>query len=558
MSILNPPSNPSTGAIYTGTNGVVYSFDGIKWIIQSTNGPLGPSGVSGPSGVAGPSGTNGAQGIQGVQGLQGSSVQGVQGAQGIQGSGIQGTQGANGSNGSQGLQGTQGLQGLQGSGSQGVQGATGANGSNGVQGPLGPTGVQGTQGSTGANGSNGSQGVQGVQGASGNNGTSGPTGPSGPGALSSLNYVQVLGNTSSPPVVATSGTILSLTITTSGGPVQLVGTGDANNTSAAFFGTVQWYRGATALGNQQFFESNGANENQSVTQVFIDNPTAGTYTYYWKMPRSSAAITWGESTTAPVISATELQGVLGATGPQGPSGPSGSQGTQGATGPTGPMGLFTATGNIVGTLTNVTLVAGSYNYTFDNTGVLTLPAQGTGSSNEGGEIDFGKAPNSTLTGATVVFDQYIDRFRFFESGGTNRGAYIDLSIAAAGVGTLLNNRASGFVNAGVDVTLGNLKARIPTSGNRSLQISTVSGTYSVYGTNLWYAGSTPGGSYIDGATPLSVTTTPTYLRGGNNFSASGYMDTWTIMDTSAGIAWRITCIIGVSYANNMISIERLI
>jgi len=135
------------------------------------------------------------------------------------------------------------------------------------------------------------------------------------GALSALNYVQVLGNTASPPSVSAGGTILSLTITTTGGPVELVGSGDANNTSAAFWGTVQWYRGASALGNQQFFESSSANENQSVTQVFIDNPAAGTYTYYWKMPRSSATITWGEGTTAPVISAKELQGIQGPTGP---------------------------------------------------------------------------------------------------------------------------------------------------------------------------------------------------------------------------------------------------
>jgi hypothetical protein len=211
--------------------------------------------------------------------------------------------------------------------------------------------------------------------------------------------------------------------------------------------------------------------------------------------------------------------------------------------------------NIVGTQSNVTLVAGSYSYLFANNGAVTLPAAG---GDEGAEIDFTKALNSSLSGTAVVVDQYVDRMRFFENGGTSRGAYIDLSIAAPGVGTLLNNRASAFVNAGVDVTLGNLKARIPTSGNRSLQISTVSGTYSVYGTNLWYAGSTPGGSFIDGASPLSVTTTPTYLRGGNNFNAAGYMDTWNIMDPSAGLAWRITCIIGMSYNNNLITIERLI
>jgi hypothetical protein len=219
------------------------------------------------------------------------------------------------------------------------------------------------------------------------------------------------------------------------------------------------------------------------------------------------------------------------------------------------VGNINITGNVIGTQPNVTLVAGSYSYTFDNTGILTLP---TGSSgNEGGEIAFTQAANSTLAGNTVVVDQYVDKLRFFESGGNTRGVYIDLTKAPDGVGGELQFKASGIVNAGVDVTLGNLRARIPTSGNRSLQVSTVSGTYSVFGSDVHYA-ATIGGSYIDGSSPITVTTTPTYLNSVLNFTAAGYTDTWTIMDPSAGLAWRITCIFGVSYNNNMITIERLV
>jgi hypothetical protein len=218
-------------------------------------------------------------------------------------------------------------------------------------------------------------------------------------------------------------------------------------------------------------------------------------------------------------------------------------------------GNISITGNVVGTSPNVTLVAGSYSATFDNTGVLTLPAMG---GNEGGEIAFTQAPNSTLGGSTVVIDNYVDRIRFFESGGDVRGAYIDLSIAATGVGTLLNNRASGIVNAGVDVTLGNLKARIPTSGNRSLQVSTVSGSYSVYGSAQYTAGGTIGGTNIVSGFAVSVTTTPAYLSSGNNFGTAGDAGQWIIMDTGAGLAWRISFIIGASFNNNLITIERLV
>ena len=118
-------------------------------------------------------------------------------------------------------------------------------------------------------------------------------------------------------------------------------------------------------------------------------------------------------------------------------------------------------------------------------------------------------------------------------------------------------KASGLVNAGVDVTLGNLKARIPTSGNRSLQLSTVTGAYSVYGSGIYGAGGI-GYEFIDGSTPLSITTTPTYLRAATNFNAAGQTDTWLIMDTGSNISWRISLIIGYNFNNNMITIERLV
>jgi hypothetical protein len=179
------------------------------------------------------------------------------------------------------------------------------------------------------------------------------------------------------------------------------------------------------------------------------------------------------------------------------------------------------------------------------------------SGNEGGEINLAKSPNSNLSGSNVIIDQYVDRIRFFESGGSSRGAYIDLSIAATGVGSLLNNRASGIVNAGVDVTLGNLKARMSTSGNRSLQVSTVSGTYSVYGSSVYSTGG-PGGTSITDNAPFTITTTPTYINAAYNFTLGGYTDTWLLMSTDSNIAWRITLIVGSGYSNNMISIERLV
>jgi hypothetical protein len=118
-------------------------------------------------------------------------------------------------------------------------------------------------------------------------------------------------------------------------------------------------------------------------------------------------------------------------------------------------------------------------------------------------------------------------------------------------------KASGLVNNGVDVTLGNLKARLAGSGNRSLQVSTVSGTYSVYGSGVYSAGGS-GGNTISAAAPVTITTTPAYLAGGLNFTTAGQTDTWIIMDTGNNIAWRISLIVGAAYNNNMVSIERLV
>ena len=122
----------------------------------------------------------------------------------------------------------------------------------------------------------------------------------------------------------------------------------------------------------------------------------------------------------------------------------------------------------------------------------------------------------------------------------------------------LITKTSGLVNAGVDVTLGNLKVRMSTSGNRSLQVSTVSGTYSVIGSGTYSSAGSIAGSTIPSSSPRTINTTPAYLNANYTFIIDGATDTWTIYDAANSIAWRITLIVGISYVGNMISIERLI
>lgn len=62
-----------------------------------------------------------------------------------------------------------------------------------------------------------------------------------------------------------------------------------------------------------------------------------------------------------------------------------------------------------------------------------LVVGGTGvSTNEGGEIKLTYATGTTLSGGGAILDQNVDRIRFFEEGGTNRGAYIELTDCAGG------------------------------------------------------------------------------------------------------------------------------
>ena len=73
------------------------------------------------------------------------------------------------------------------------------------------------------------------------------------------------------------------------------------------------------------------------------------------------------------------------------------------------------------------------------------------SGDEGGQIDLALAStNTTLTGG-VSIDVYQNKLRIFETGGSVRGAYIDLSTAATGVGTDLL-AGGGLANIVEDTT----------------------------------------------------------------------------------------------------------
>lgn len=80
-----------------------------------------------------------------------------------------------------------------------------------------------------------------------------------------------------------------------------------------------------------------------------------------------------------------------------------------------------------------------------NVGKLNVTAS---SGDEGGEIFLASPANTTLTGG-ITIDAYQNKIRFFEQGGNARGAFIDLTACANGVGTNLLTGGGGGGNGTV-------------------------------------------------------------------------------------------------------------
>lgn len=104
-------------------------------------------------------------------------------------------------------------------------------------------------------------------------------------------------------------------------------------------------------------------------------------------------------------------------------------------------------------VSNVLTVSGVT--TVNSTGITTtgtLTANGDVSGNEltstfasgdeGGQINLAKPPNATTNGG-IVIDAYQNKLRIYENGGGFRGAYIDLTAAANGVGSNLLGGGGG-------------------------------------------------------------------------------------------------------------------
>lgn len=94
---------------------------------------------------------------------------------------------------------------------------------------------------------------------------------------------------------------------------------------------------------------------------------------------------------------------------------------------------------------------------------------------EGGEIYLGPAATNTTLAGGVTIDVYQNKLRIFEQGGSARGAYIDLSAAAAGVAS---NLLAGGGTGGTG-TVTSVSMTVPTGLTVSGSPITTSGTLAV-------------------------------------------------------------------------------
>lgn len=324
----------------------------------------------------------------------------------------------------------------------------------------------------------------------------------------SANYTQVLGNRRT-GITSVGTSIISGSITTTGNPVQIMVTGDANPIVTSW-ARLQIFRDGNGIGNVIQVE-NSSNLNVPYCLNVIDTPPAGTYTYSMRTVDSmSGQFDFGEY-NGPLLTAVELK-------------------------------------------TNTNLPSTNNTFTGANRfngGVII----GGASGDEGGEIQLVNAQtNSTLAGSAVSVDIYQNRLRIFEGGGDARGVHIDLSKTPGGVAGELVWKRSGIVNAGTFVQLDNLKVTVTSSGNRGLSVGAVSTNFTANVSGMYGLSGGSGGS---AANNVSYTTTASTSAFAWHFPSEGDGSTYTIVDKTNSRMYRVTLMIGSGYNNNFISIERL-
>ena len=170
-------------------------------------------------------------------------------------------------------------------------------------------------------------------------------------------------------------------------------------------------------------------------------------------------------------------------------------------------------------------------------GFLRLSAGGGTNAIQQSSIDLSgySATVSDMNSNIVMRTAGTERLRIDNSGNVNITGKLNVSDAGGGVAV----KAAGFVDAGIFVTLDNLKATVTTSGNRGLSLATVTGTLNLYVqgvyTNQAGAANT---SYTN--LPVAYTTTASGSLFGWSFGEAGNTIIYHLTDATNSRLYRVT------------------
>lgn len=410
------------------------------------------------------------------------------------------------------------------------------------------------------------------------------------------NYAQ--SNASSVTKSAVGDIIVSQSITTSGRPVQIIATGDANPQTNGAWVQLQIFRDGTAIGKKIQAESSSSNENVPYCLNFIDNPTVGTYTYSVRITAiGGGSYQFGEA-DGNQLTLLELGAWSAGIMPVSKGGTGNSSYTTGSL-------LFSDGTNIVqnnskifwdntnnrlgvGTSTpgaplEVNGAINSSTVNLSNTtstpSLVLKNGDAAAAYGDNAQIKMGWAGSAA---GTSQYAQYIhtrhnagstnNAIDFYLSDGTanntiTSGSTKAMSIESPGNLTVAGKinltdpsgnvavKAAGYVNAGSFVTLDNIKATVSTSGSRGLCIATVSGSIVTYMAGVY--GMTGGSSGGASNTAITFNTSLSSSIFGWSFGSVGDTPVYYMNDTTNNRFYRITLMIGYGYNNNFICIERL-
>ena len=404
------------------------------------------------------------------------------------------------------------------------------------------------------------------------------------------NYSQ--SNASSVTKSSVGDIVISQSITTSGRPIQIIATGDANPTSAGAWVQLQLYRDGTAIGKKIQAESSSSNENVPYCLNYIDNPTAGSYTYSVKITASSGAnFQFGEA-DGNQLTLLELGAWSAGTMPVAKGGTGSASYTSGSVlfsdgskiAEKNAQLFWDNTNNRLGIGTSSPTTTLDVNGSLNSSNTTTTPSinlkngDAAATFNDNAQIKMGWAGSAA---GTSQYAQFIhtrhnagttnNAIDFYLSNGTanntiTSGSNRAMSIISPGdveiTGKLtigdpsgnVSTKLSGRVTAGTFLTFDNLKFSVTTSEPRGLSIATVSGTVNLYVEGRYNNGSVYG---TRTTSAVSYTTTPSGSPFGWSFLSSGDTIVYNLADSDNSRLYRVTLIIMPSYINNFISIERL-